>query len=78
VLGKHSGRHALALRYEELGYTLKGEELDLVYHRFTKLADRKKRIYDQDLISLIGIDAALPQSPAVIPEGKSWSRPAMV
>ena len=77
VLGKHSGRHALALRYEELGYTLKGEELDAVYHRFTKLADRKKRIYDQDLISLIGIDAALPQSPAVNPESKSWSRPAM-
>src|ERR671926_70254 len=51
VLGKHSGRHALGLRYEELGYTLEGAELNQVYHRFTELADRKKRIYDQDLIS---------------------------
>src|SRR2546429_5075500 len=53
VLGKHSGRHALTLRYEELGYTLEAAELDSVYHRFTELADRKKRIYDQDLISFI-------------------------
>src|SRR6266513_1911223 len=53
VLGKHSGRHALALRFEELGYSLDAKELDGVYRRFTDLADRKKRIYDQDLISLI-------------------------
>jgi 2-isopropylmalate synthase len=53
VLGKHSGRHALSRRYEELGYALTGEELEHVYHGFTELADRKKRIYDQDLISLI-------------------------
>jgi len=57
VLGKHSGRHALALRYEELGYTLNAEELNTAYHRFTELADRKKRIYDQDLISLIALEA---------------------
>src|SRR5712671_1841516 len=44
VLGKHSGRHALALRYEELGYPLDPGELDAAYHRFTNLADRKKRI----------------------------------
>ena len=48
VLGKHSGRHALALRYEELGYSLDVGELDAAYHRFTELADRKKLIYDQD------------------------------
>jgi 2-isopropylmalate synthase len=53
VLGKHSGRHALALRYEELGYPLTSKELDAVYAGFTALADRKKRIYDQDLISLL-------------------------
>ena len=53
VLGKHSGRHALALRYEGLGYKLSTEDLDAAYHRFTSLADRKKRIYDQDLISLL-------------------------
>jgi 2-isopropylmalate synthase len=53
VLGKHSGRHALSLRYMELGYDVSSTELDAAYTRFTELADRKKRIYDQDLISLL-------------------------
>ena len=53
VLGKHSGRHALSLRYAELGYEVTASELDAAYMRFTNLADRKKRIYDQDLISLL-------------------------
>jgi len=53
VLGKHSGRHALSLRYIELGYEITPAELDAAYFRFTNLADRKKRIYDQDLISLL-------------------------
>ncbi|HJZ81042.1 MAG TPA: 2-isopropylmalate synthase [Pyrinomonadaceae bacterium] len=59
VLGKHSGRHALALRYQELGYSLTAPELDAAYHRFTALADRKKRIYDQDLISLATTEGTL-------------------
>jgi 2-isopropylmalate synthase len=53
VLGKHSGRHALARRYEELGYELSTPELDRIYLAFTGLADRKKHIYDQDLIALL-------------------------
>jgi 2-isopropylmalate synthase len=53
VLGKHSGRHALSLRYMELGYDITSSELDAAYRSFTNLADRKKRIYDQDLISLL-------------------------
>ena len=53
VLGKHSGRHALSLRYMELGYDISSAELDEAYKNFTNLADRKKRIYDQDLISLL-------------------------
>jgi 2-isopropylmalate synthase len=53
VLGKHSGRHALSLRYMELGYDVNAQDLDVAYTRFTELADRKKRIYDQDLISLL-------------------------
>jgi 2-isopropylmalate synthase len=56
VLGKHSGRHALAERYRELGYTLAGPELNAVYARFTRLADRKKRVYDQDLLSLLAAE----------------------
>jgi 2-isopropylmalate synthase len=53
VLGKHSGRHALAMRYEELGQPVDREELDEVYQRFTALADRKKRVFDQDLLALL-------------------------
>lgn len=59
VLGKHSGRHALGLRYQELGYNLTSNELESAYHCFTELADRKKRIYDQDLISLVSADPAM-------------------
>jgi 2-isopropylmalate synthase len=54
VLGKHSGRHALSLRYAELGFNVTAAELEVAYMRFTNLADRKKRVYDQDLISLLG------------------------
>jgi 2-isopropylmalate synthase len=53
VLGKHSGRHALRSRCEELGYTLESGELAEAYDKFTALADRKKNIYDQDVLSII-------------------------
>ena len=53
VLGKHSGRHALATRYTEMGYTVAGPELDSVYRAFIAMADRKKGIYDQDLVALL-------------------------
>ena len=72
VLGKHSGRHALGLRYEELGYSLEGAELNQVYHRFTELADRKKRIYDQDLISLIETGARTEA--VIVAERDQWAR----
>jgi len=53
VLSKHSGRRALEHRLHELGHKLTRAELDAVYHRFTELADRKKTIYDQDIIALL-------------------------
>jgi 2-isopropylmalate synthase len=53
VLGKHSGRHALRSRLEALGYRLSAADLDIAYRAFTELADRKKNIYDQDLINLV-------------------------
>jgi 2-isopropylmalate synthase len=53
VLGKHSGRRALEQRYVELGHPLTREQLNTVYARFTELADRKKTIYDQDLLTLL-------------------------
>ncbi len=53
VLGKHSGRHALAKRYEDLGYPLSKPELEQAYQLFTTLADRKKNIYDEDLLAIV-------------------------
>ncbi|HSR54469.1 MAG TPA: 2-isopropylmalate synthase [Acidobacteriota bacterium] len=53
VLGKHSGRHALAKKFEELGYSLDAEQLKRAYFFFTKLADQKKEVYDEDLIAII-------------------------
>lgn len=53
VLGKHSGRHALNARLKELGFSLAQEELDKVSQRFKALADKKKTIFDEDLISLV-------------------------
>ena len=53
VMGKHSGRHALRKKYEELGYEVAPEELERAYFFFTKLADQKKAIYDQDLVAII-------------------------
>jgi 2-isopropylmalate synthase len=52
VLGKHSGRHALKARCDELGIPLSREELDDVYHRFSALADRKKGIMDEEIRDL--------------------------
>ena len=53
VLGKHSGRAALADRARELGYRLSGEQLQLVFEEFKKLADKKKNVYDGDIRALI-------------------------
>ena len=53
VLGKHSGRAALADRAKALGYRLSGEQLKVLFERFKVLADKKKEIYDGDLAALI-------------------------
>ncbi len=54
VLGKHSGRHALLKRCQDLGYDLGKAELDNLYHRFLAVADhRKKGLMDEEIIGLI-------------------------
>jgi 2-isopropylmalate synthase len=53
VLGKHSGRNALAQRYRELGYDLGFEELERAYKLFKLLADQKKTVLDEDLIAIL-------------------------
>ncbi len=52
VLGKHSGRHALESRYQALGFDLNDAQIAEIYPRFVALADRKKNVYDQDLLAL--------------------------
>ncbi len=52
VLGKHSGRHALRQRVQDLGYHLNDEQLQRVFDSFKALADRKKVIYDADIEAL--------------------------
>jgi 2-isopropylmalate synthase len=53
VLGKHSGRHALGLRCEQLGYQFSRRELDRVYKKFTALADEIKIVEDRHLTRII-------------------------
>jgi 2-isopropylmalate synthase len=60
VLGKHSGRRALADRLEKLGHPLDRNQVDEVYTLFTELADRKKSINDHDLLGLLQPGKSIP------------------
>jgi 2-isopropylmalate synthase len=53
VLGKHSGRHALSMRCEQLGYQFDRRALDDIYRRFVRLADKIKHVEDHHLLELI-------------------------
>ena len=53
VLGKHSGRHALKDRVTELGFHLSDAQIEVVFHDFKALADKKKEVYDEDIVVLI-------------------------
>ena len=53
VLGKHSGRHALKTRLQELGYELSPMDVNLAFERYKQLADKKKVITDADLEALV-------------------------
>jgi 2-isopropylmalate synthase len=53
VMGKHSGRAALRAKLGELGYSLGDNQLNDVFVRFKELADRKKEVYDDDLVALM-------------------------
>jgi 2-isopropylmalate synthase len=57
VLGKHSGRHALAARLKDLGFDLAGPDLDRAFRKFKDLADRKKEVYDEDLLAIVTDEA---------------------
>lgn len=53
VIGKHSGRNAVRGKFESLGYKLDDEQLNLVFESVKQLADRKKRLHDEDLMALV-------------------------
>ncbi len=53
VLGKHSGRHALNKRCQDLGFELDRTELQEVYQRFTLLADRKKGVRNDEILTIL-------------------------
>jgi len=53
VLGKHSGRHALTSRLKNLGFKLDKKKIEVVFKKFKDLADKKKEVFDDDLIALV-------------------------
>ncbi len=56
VLGKHSGRHALKDRLKGLGIELNDQELDKAFNRFKDIADKKKHVFDEDLLVIVEDD----------------------
>ncbi|MCZ6771166.1 MAG: 2-isopropylmalate synthase [Proteobacteria bacterium] len=53
VLGKHSGRHAFREKLKELGFDLGDNALEVAFRRFKDLADKKKDIYEEDIVALV-------------------------
>jgi len=53
IMGKHSGRNALNSRLKQLGYELDSDALSEVFKRFKSVADKKKRIQDEDIVALV-------------------------
>jgi 2-isopropylmalate synthase len=67
VLGKHSGRHALALRCEQLGFPLERRELDAVYRQFVSLADSNKMIEDHQIVEMIRNQRSISRAQGALP-----------
>jgi 2-isopropylmalate synthase len=63
VLGKHSGRHALVKKLESLGVSLADGSLDTVFSRFKALADKKKEVYDDDILTLLDAEHGINSAP---------------
>ncbi len=66
VLGKHSGRHALKQKIQDLGYHLTDQQLNKVFDEFKRLADKKKDIYDADI-------EALAENQLQVEGGNQWT-----
>ncbi len=57
VLGKHSGRHAFVDRLRELGIAAQDIDMNAAFEKFKALADKKKSVYDEDLMSIVAEEA---------------------
>src|ERR1700691_4573918 len=53
VMGKHSGRHAFKMKLTELAFELGDNALNVAFRGFKDLADRKKEVYDEDIVALV-------------------------
>ena len=82
VLGKHSGRHAVQRRCEQIGCTLERRTLDDVYRAVIAHADREKVVSDADLAAIVarvtGVASERPRSPMMPPVAEFASTPAEV
>ena len=57
VMGKHSGRHAFKEKLKELGYALGDNAMNDAFRRFKDLADKKKEVFDEDIVALVDDEA---------------------
>ena len=61
VLGKHSGRHAFKVKLNELGYQFSENKINLLFKKFKELADKKKQIFEEDLLALADEEQSISQ-----------------
>ncbi|MCC6765646.1 MAG: 2-isopropylmalate synthase [Deltaproteobacteria bacterium] len=68
VLGKHSGRHAFVDRLQELGIAAQELDMNKAFARFKALADKKKHVYDEDLMAIVAEEAVRARAQASVPD----------
>ena len=61
VLGKHSGRHAFKVKLNDLGYQFSENKINLLFKKFKELADKKKQIFEEDLLALADEEQSISQ-----------------
>ena len=74
VLGKLSGRHAFRDKLETLGYELDDDAFEDAFRRFKDLADKKKHVFDEDIVALVDDEIMRGQDP-IHGQGAAGSRP---
>lgn len=64
VLGRHSGKHGFLKKLTELGYEPDKEALEKAWQRFSEIADKKKEVFDDDLVAIIedALHASIPET----------------